>query len=72
VPAKATLPDVVLTHAHFDHTAGVVTVLAAAPAARVWAGEQDIPAVDADGRAVLPLREGDHIRTLTALAAALQ
>ena len=59
--------DVVLTHAHFDHTGGLAAVLAAAPSARVWAGEQDIPAVDAGGHAVLALRDGDHIRTLTAL-----
>ena len=60
--------DVVLTHAHFDHTGGLAAVLAAAPSARVWTGEQDIPAVDAGGHAVLALRDGDHIRTLTALA----
>ena len=60
--------DVVLTHAHFDHTGGLAAVLAAAPAARVWAGAEDIPAVDAGGHAVLALKDGDHIRTLTVLA----
>ncbi|MDQ1535658.1 MAG: hypothetical protein QOE58_51 [Actinomycetota bacterium] len=60
--------DVVLTHAHFDHTAGLAQVLAAAPTARVWAGADDLPAIDAGGRAVVALKDGDHIRTLTVLA----
>ena len=60
--------DVVLTHAHFDHTAGLAGVLAATPAARVWAGAQDVPAIDGCGHAVLALRDGDHIRTLRVVA----
>lgn len=59
--------DVVLTHAHFDHTAGLPQVLALAPAARVWAGAEDIPAVDAGERPVVALKDGDHLRTLTVL-----
>jgi len=60
--------DVVLTHAHFDHTAGLAQVIAAAPAARVWAGAEDLCAIDAGDRAVVALKDGDHIRTLTVLA----
>jgi len=60
--------DVVLTHAHFDHTAGLPQVLAAAPAARVWAGSEDIHAIDTGGREVVALKDGDRIRTLTVLA----
>lgn len=60
--------DVVLTHAHFDHTAGLARVLAAAPSARVWAGAEDLPAIDAGGRKMVALKDGDHIRTLTVLA----
>jgi len=59
--------DVVLTHAHFDHTAGLPQVLALAPAARVWAGADDIPGVDAGERAVVALKDGDHLRSLTVL-----
>jgi glyoxylase-like metal-dependent hydrolase (beta-lactamase superfamily II) len=60
--------DVVLTHAHFDHTAGLFRVLALAPAARVWAGAEDIPAVDAGERPVVALKDGDHLRSFTVLA----
>jgi len=59
--------DVVLTHAHFDHTAGLPKVLALAPAARVWAGAEDIPAVDAGERPVETVKDGDQVRTLTVL-----
>ena len=61
--------DVVLTHAHFDHTPGLPRVLALAPAARVWAGAEDIPGVDAGERPVVALKDGDHLRSLTVLAA---
>lgn len=57
--------DVVLTHAHFDHTAGLHQVLALAPPARVWAGGEDIPAVDAGERPIVALKDGDHLRSLT-------
>lgn len=60
--------DVVLTHAHFDHTAGLARVLAAAPSARVWGGAADLPAIDAGGREMVALKDGDRIRTLTVLA----
>jgi len=60
--------DVVLTHAHFDHTGGLHQVVAAAPAARMWAGAEDIQAIDTSGREVVALKDGDHIRTLTVLA----
>ena len=59
--------DVVLTHAHFDHTAGLPQVLTLAPATRVWAGAEDIPAVDAGERPVVALKDGDRLRTLTVL-----
>jgi glyoxylase-like metal-dependent hydrolase (beta-lactamase superfamily II) len=59
--------DVVLTHAHFDHTAGLPQVLALAPAARVWAGGEDTPAVHAGERPVAALKDGDHLRSPTVL-----
>ena len=60
--------DVVLTHAHFDHTAGLAQVLPPRPLPGVWAGAEDLSAIDARSRAVAALKDGDHIRTLTVLA----
>lgn len=60
--------DIVLTHAHFDHFGGLTEVTAQAPKAAVWAGANDVPAVQSDpGTIIRPLAEGDRVGDLVVL-----
>jgi glyoxylase-like metal-dependent hydrolase (beta-lactamase superfamily II) len=60
--------DIVLTHKHFDHVAGLTESVELASRAIVWAGAQDAPEIPMiGGRAVRPLTEGDRVGDLRVL-----
>ena len=60
--------DVVLTHAHFDHVAGLPDVKGRAPRATVWAGATEVPDIPVEaGWSLRELREGDRVGELTVL-----
>ena len=42
------ITDVIITHGHWDHSAGLPVILAEAPSARVWIGEGDFHSDDLD------------------------
>jgi glyoxylase-like metal-dependent hydrolase (beta-lactamase superfamily II) len=63
--AWSDITDIVLTHSHFDHTAGLVESNEQAPNATVWAGAEDRSEISAaGGRVVRPLIEGDRVAGL--------
>ena len=55
--------DVVLTHAHEDHSGGLAGVIAKAPHSDVWAGIADHAAIASD-RALRPLIDDARVRDL--------
>lgn len=59
---------VVLTHLHGDHIGSLGPVLMAAPAARGYAGEPDIPGIPSP-RELTPVGDGDSVFGLDIIAA---
>ena len=58
---------VILTHRHGDHVGSLDALLAAAPDAVVYAGQEDIPSIDAD-RELTAVRDGDLVFGLQIVA----
>jgi len=58
---------VILTHRHGDHVGGLDAVLAAAPDAVVYAGQEDIPSIEA-GRKLTAVGDGDRVFDLRIVA----
>jgi glyoxylase-like metal-dependent hydrolase (beta-lactamase superfamily II) len=60
--------DVIVTHGHFDHVAGLAELVGRCPTARLWAGVDDLAEVEnASGRAVQAAVDLDRIGDLTVL-----
>lgn len=66
--AWADVSDIVLTHAHFDHSGELAEAAARASGATLWAGALDIAEIHfEDGPKIRPLFEADRVRDLTIL-----
>jgi glyoxylase-like metal-dependent hydrolase (beta-lactamase superfamily II) len=61
------ITDVVLTHRHFDHVAGLVEVVARTGNPAVWAGADDRAAIPYEGP-IGGLQDGDMVRGLRVVA----
>lgn len=58
---------VIFTHRHADHVGSAQAVLTAAKRAQIYAGEADIPAIDAP-RDITAVRDNDHVFGLQVVA----
>lgn len=59
--------DIVLTHKHFDHVAGLADVVSRAAAAAIWAGEADRGEIPFEG-AIEALDDGVQVRDLRSVS----
>ena len=60
--------DIVLTHAHFDHTGGLLEVARLTPGATIWVGASDLPEISVPaGHRLLPLVDEDRVRQFRVL-----